>query len=140
MRPTAPDLAAEQLSEAECLTLLEQHSVGRIAFLVDGRPQILPVNYSMNGRIIALRTGMGTLLAHAPDTPVAFEIDGHDAAAGSGWSVVVEGTARDATDSNDDVSWAARGSSPVPLAPGVKRFWLAIEPDKVTGRRFGRHA
>ena len=129
--------ALEQLSEEECLGLLAHYSVGRIAVVIDGQPQIFPVNYSTNGRIIAFRTGAGSIIAHAPESKVAFEIDGHDTSAGTGWSVMVQGVASDATDSFDDVSWAARGSSPLPLAPGAKPFWVAVEPHTITGRRFG---
>lgn len=125
-----------ELPEAECLQLLEQRSLGRIALVVDGQPRIFPVNYSMNGHIIAFRTGAGDILAHAPDSKVAFEIDDHDASSGTGWSVIVEGIARDATESFDDVSWAARGTTPEPMAPGSKPFWVAIEPSQITGRRF----
>jgi len=125
-----------ELPEAECLRLLEQRDLGRIALVVDGQPRIFPVNYSMNGRIIAFRTGVGDILAHAPDSKVAFEIDDHDTSSGTRWSVMVEGIARDATESFDDVSWAARATAPEPMAPGSKPFWVAIEPSRITGRRF----
>lgn len=128
----------EDLAEWECLEILERHDLGRIAIVVDDQPQIFPVNYAMSGRIIAFRTGSGTKLAHAPGSKVCFEIDGHDSPAGSGWSVMVQGTAVDATDSFDDVSWAAHAAAPWPLAPGIKPFRVAIEPTKITGRRFRR--
>jgi len=134
-RPSVTQLA--ELPEAECLQLLERRNLGRIALVVDGQPRIFPVNYSMNGRIIAFRTGAGDILAHAPDSKVAFEIDDFDASRGTGWSVMIEGIARDATESFDDVSWAARGTAPEPVAPGSKPFWVAIEPSRITGRRFG---
>jgi uncharacterized protein len=136
MRSSPHREVIEKLSESECLELLDRKSVGRIALTIDGRPEIFPVNYSINGRIIALRTGVGALIEHAPATTVAFEIDDYETAAGSGWSVVVQGVAHNATDSFDDVSWAARGASPLPLAPGAKPFWVAIEPTRITGRRF----
>ena len=59
---------------------------------------------------------------------------------GRGWSIVVQGVAVDATDSFDDVSWAAHAAAPWPLAPGMKPFRIAIEPTKITGRRFRRRA
>ena len=130
----------EEIQEWECLEILERHDLGRIAIVVDGQPQIFPVNYAMSGRIVAFRTGSGTKLAHAPGSRVCFEIDGHDSSAGSGWSIVVQGVAVDATDSFDDVSWAARAAAPWPLAPGIKPFRVAIEPTKITGRRFRRRA
>src|SRR5436189_219809 len=71
-RPSVTQLA--ELPEAECLQLLERRNLGRIALVVDGQPRIFPVNYSMNGRIIAFRTGAGDILAHAPDSKAASEM------------------------------------------------------------------
>jgi uncharacterized protein len=125
-----------EISEAECLEILGRHSLGRIAIVADGQPQIFPVNYAMNGQIIAVRTAAGSKLSYAPTSKVCFEIDEYDSAAGVGWSVMVQGVAVDATDAFDDVSWAARGVAPMPLAPGSKPYRIAIEPSKITGRRF----
>lgn len=72
----------------------------------------------------------------ALEARVAFEIDDYDPSAGVGWSVMIQGIAHDATDSFDDISWAARAASPHPLAPGSKVYRVAIEPTKITGRRF----
>jgi nitroimidazol reductase NimA-like FMN-containing flavoprotein (pyridoxamine 5'-phosphate oxidase superfamily) len=125
-----------EIREAECLAILGRHSLGRIAIVIDGQPQIFPVNYAINGRIIAIRTAAGSKLSHGPDSKVAFEIDHYDSSTGAGWSVMVQGVAVDATDSFDDVSWAARGVAPRPLAPGSKPYRIAIESSKITGRRF----
>ncbi len=136
MKSTKPEAELDEIPEWECLEILDHHSLGRIGVVVNGRPLIFPVNYAMSGRIVVFRTGAGTILAHAPEARVAFEVDGYDESAGAGWSVMVQGIARDATDSFDDVSWAARAAAPWPLAPGAKPFRLAIEPDQITGRRF----
>jgi uncharacterized protein len=126
----------EEIPEAECLDILGQHSLGRIAIVADGQPQIFPVNYAMSGRIIAIRTASGSKLSQAPDSKVSFEIDEHDASAGVAWSVMVQGVAVDATEAFDDVSWTARAAAPWSLAPGAKPHLLAIEPTIITGRRF----
>jgi uncharacterized protein len=131
---TAPEL--EEISEAECLEILDGHSLGRIALVVQGQPLIFPVNYAMSGRMVVLRTASGTKFFHAPEAKVAFEIDEYNAATGVGWSVMVQGIAHDASDSFDDISWAAHGVSPKPLAPGAKPYLVAIEPRVITGRRF----
>ena len=125
-----------EIGEEECLEILGRHSLGRVAIVVDGQPQIFPVNYAINGRTLAIRTAAGSKLSHAPNSKVAFEIDEYDSSAGVGWSVMVQGVAVDATDAFDDVSWAARGVAPRPLAPGAKPYRIAIEPTKITGRRF----
>jgi nitroimidazol reductase NimA-like FMN-containing flavoprotein (pyridoxamine 5'-phosphate oxidase superfamily) len=138
MKATVPEPQLEEISEEECLEILDRHSLGRIAVVTDWQPQIFPVNYAMRGRIIAFRTGSGTKLSHAPGSKVCFEIDEYDPLAGAGWSVMVQGVAVDATESFDDVSWAARAATPWPLAPGAKPYRVAIEPSKITGRRFRR--
>ena len=130
----------DEIQEWECLEILERHDLGRIAIVVDGQPQIFPVNYAMSGRIIVFRTGSGTKLAHTPGSKVCFEIDGHDSSAGTGWSIMVLGGAIHAPDSFDDVSWSAHAAAPWPLAPGIKHFRIAIEPARITGRRFRRRA
>jgi len=140
MKATGPESEMEEIPEEECLEILDQRSLGRIAVVVEGQPQIFPVNYAINQRIVAIRSGAGTKLSHAPGSKVCFEIDEYDSSGGVGWSVMVQGIAVDATDAFDDVSWAARAAAPWPVAPGVKPFWLAIEPSKITGRRFRRRA
>ena len=136
MKATESKAELEEILETECLEILGQHSLGRIAIVVDGQPQIFPVNYAMSGRIIAFRTAAGSKLSHAPTSKVSFEIDEYDSSVGVGWSVMVQGVAVDATDAFDDVSWAARAAAPWPLAPGAKPYRIAIEPSKITGRRF----
>lgn len=136
MKTTESKAELEEIPEAECLVILDQHNLGRIAIVVDGQPQIFPVNYAVSGRIIAFRTASGSKLAHAPTSKVSFEIDEYDSSVGAGWSVVVQGVAVDATEAFDDVSWAARAATPWPLAPGAKPYRVAIEPSKITGRRF----
>lgn len=136
MEANEPLAELEEISEAGCLEILDQHSLGRIAIVIDGQPQIFPVNYAMNGRIIAIRTAAGSKLSHAPSSKVCFEIDEYDSSIGVGWSVMVQGVAVDATEAFDDVSWAARAVSPWPLAPGAKPHRIGIEPSVITGRRF----
>ena len=131
---TSTDL--EEISEDECLQLLERHNLGRIAVVVDGQPLILPVNYGLSHRIVTFRTAHGTKLSYGPGSNVAFEIDEYAPSTRVGWSVLVQGVAIDATTALDDVSWTARGATPHPLAPGVKIHRLAIRPTRITGRRF----
>jgi uncharacterized protein len=126
----------QELSETECLQLLRRHSLGRIAVVIDGRPQIFPVNYALQDRIIVFRTAPGTKLSYAPSSRVAFEIDEYSSESGVGWSVMVQGVAQDATTALDDFSWTARGALPHPVAPGVRTHRVAIDPQEITGRYF----
>jgi nitroimidazol reductase NimA-like FMN-containing flavoprotein (pyridoxamine 5'-phosphate oxidase superfamily) len=49
----APDsegvASMESLGRTECLNLLATAQVGRVALVVDGHPEILPVNYALDG-------------------------------------------------------------------------------------------
>jgi len=131
-----PTTDLEEISETECLELLEGHQIGRIALIVENQPLIFPVNYGISHRIVTFRTAHGTKLSYAPGSNVAFEIDDYEPSTGVGWSVLVQGVAVDSTHALDDVSWTARGASPHPLAPGVRIHRLAIRPTIITGRRF----
>jgi uncharacterized protein len=103
MKATESKTELEEIPEAECLEILGQHSLGRIAIVVEGQPQIFPVNYAMSGRIITFRTAAGSKLSYAPTSKVSFEIDQYDFSDGVGWSVMVQGVAVDATEAFDDV-------------------------------------
>ena len=133
-----PGSELEEIPEAECLELLGRNTLGRIAFVAEGRQEIFPVTYGLKAGTVVFRTAPGTKLAHAPGTESAFEIDEYDPETGVGWSVVVHGTAYDVTDSGDDFSWSARGVHVTPLAPGTKVHHLAIKTSAISGRRFRR--
>ncbi len=82
----------EVLSESACWARLANTPVGRIAFIFDGEPAILPVNHALSDHSIVFRTAVGSKL-HAARTAqiVAFEVDGMDAASRAGWSVLARG-------------------------------------------------
>lgn len=126
----------ETLTESECFDLLATHRLGRLAVVIGGRPQIFPVNYALGDRVVAIRTADGTKLAAARNAHVAFEIDGYDADAGSGWSVLVQGVAYEITGAVDRQSELARRLPVEPLAPGTHERWLGIHPVTISGRRF----
>jgi len=128
MAPIA-DSRLREISDAECLELLKGEQVGRIAVVVEGCPQIFPVNYALDasGSVI-LRTAIGTKLAAAVNHHVAFEVDRFDAEMQTGWSVVVHGVAHQTT---------GVAAGPAPLGS-----WLADRPHlvriahrSVSGRR-----
>jgi uncharacterized protein len=125
----------EELSTEECLTLLRGTNLGRIAFVANAFPIILPVNYRFadgpGGKWwLALRTRPGNVIDRAP-TNVAFEIDGVDAVARSGWSVLVRGTLK-------HIDMTAGASNLVDSEPWLDQdrdSWLLIEPLFARGRR-----
>lgn len=124
-----------ELSTAECWSLLESHTTGRVAVTVGtASPDIFPVNYVVHQGEILIRTEAGTKLAAATMMPsVAFEIDEFDEGARSGWSVVVKGHGREPSTLDELVGLDDLGIEP--WVDASKSRWLAITPREVTGRR-----
>ena len=124
-----------ELSEAECWSLLRAGEVGRLAISIANYPDIFPINYVVDGNTIVFRTGAGTKLAASVlGQGVAFEIDGYDPMAGDAWSVVVKGRARQVEQMMEYFE-----AEDLPLFPwhaAPKPDIVRIEPDEVTGRRF----
>ena len=125
----------EELGRTECLALLAQASVGRLGLVVDGNPEIFPVNYALDGDTILFRTAAGTVLNQASMAVVAFEVDQLDEADHAGWSVLVQGVAHDIGDAVDATSERLRRLSLVTWAPGARPRWFKVRPRKITGRR-----
>ncbi|HET6965306.1 MAG TPA: pyridoxamine 5'-phosphate oxidase family protein [Acidimicrobiales bacterium] len=119
---------AELITEADCWSLLATVDYGRLVVDGNGRPDVFPVNFELVGSAIVVQTNMGHKLLAALRGPVAFEADQVDQAARTGWSVVVHGHARDATDE------PSRDAERTPWT-GAKQFRIRIEPESITGRR-----
>jgi nitroimidazol reductase NimA-like FMN-containing flavoprotein (pyridoxamine 5'-phosphate oxidase superfamily) len=124
-----------ELSEEECLALLQQERLGRLGFIRKGRPMMLPVNYVCDGEVIVFRSSPGGKQGSVPLRSVAFEIDGVDEDAGTGWSVVVQGHAFEITRAADGRSTQRKALPVAPMAPGDRDHWIEIVPDTITGRR-----
>jgi nitroimidazol reductase NimA-like FMN-containing flavoprotein (pyridoxamine 5'-phosphate oxidase superfamily) len=110
--------------------------IGRVGFIVSGQPHVLPVNYSVDsdGSVVFRTTAESTLTSVATK-PVAFEVDGFDEPHQTGWSVCVQGMAREITDADDPTARRLHELSVVTWAPGQRERWFAITPDEITGRR-----
>jgi nitroimidazol reductase NimA-like FMN-containing flavoprotein (pyridoxamine 5'-phosphate oxidase superfamily) len=121
--------------EAECWQLLASTQVGRVGLLVGDRPEVLPVNYILDGEAVLFRTAEGTVLTQAALRVIAFEVDHVEEATNEGWSVLVQGIAKDFSHGIDANSERMRRLSLVTWAPGARHRWFRIRPDKVTGRR-----
>lgn len=128
----------EVLDEEQCRSLIQARNIGRIAFTVEGSPEIFPVNYAADGSTVVFRTAADTRLQTATKHRVAFEVDDWDATTGVGWSVVVKGVAEEITRGIDPFAEALRQQPVIPLAPGAREVWIAVYPAQVTGRRFRR--
>jgi uncharacterized protein len=112
--------AGVELSATESWALLRQAVVGRLALIVDERPDIFPVNYLVDHGSVVFRTAIGTKFAGAVGHWVAFEVDGYDLETTSVWSVVVKGNAQEVNR----------------LYTGPKPHFVRIEPTSISGRRF----
>ena len=126
----------EVLDEDECKRLLQSQDLGRIAIVIDGRPQIFPVNYVFDEGVVVFRTTAGLKLEQGPLSSVAFETDHVDYENRLAWSVMVQGTAQDITATIDSLSERLRRLPVVPAAPGDRRDWMGVYAHQVTGRRF----
>lgn len=125
----------EVISTEECWTLLASTPIGRLAFVSDGEPVILPVSFVLHGHRIAFRSAKGAKLdAVVMERPLAFEVDRWDVDDRSGWSVLVEGTAEIVVDESEEAELENIGL--VPWAPlDVAAHWVRIVPNEITGRR-----
>ncbi len=134
--PVGPSEGPAMLTPAECDALLRQSSVGRVAYVVDGWPVVIPVNYVFDGADVIVRTDARSKLAAATrhhQAQIALEVDAPLSVYKSGWSVLAHGRATEVT---DDEEVARLRTLPLdPWAGGVRQHWIRIRLVQVTGRR-----
>ena len=122
------------LSMDECLVLLRKATLGRLGFVHDGEPDVLPINFGMDGSSPVFRSTWGSKLYTASaERLVALEADDVNRDTGRAWSVVVKGRA--VMEYNDDAVARYEALS-VPSWPpdDTESFWVRVLPDSVTGR------
>jgi nitroimidazol reductase NimA-like FMN-containing flavoprotein (pyridoxamine 5'-phosphate oxidase superfamily) len=126
----------EIMGNEECLTLLAEKSVGRVAVSMGAIPAVFPVNYTLAGGSIYFLTDEGTKFAAAlRGAVVAFEIDEVDVQYHQGWSVLAVGESHVV-----DAESAADLMTTLPLqpwAPGAREHLVRITPEFVSGRKIG---
>ncbi len=121
------------LDEQECWELISGLSLGRLVTIVDGRPEVFPVNFVVQDKTVLFRTGEGTkLLSTVLNNQVVFEVDDHNVI--EGWSVVVRGTARQLRGSVEVA--AAEEAGLFPWIATTKPYFVRIEPNEISGRGF----
>jgi uncharacterized protein len=123
----APSL--EEIPKAECLQLVAAFSVGRFAVAVPGSPPlVVPVNYLLDGDVIVFRSDPGSKITGLRQQPASFQIDLIDPHQRTGWSVLLQGVAYEATRTEIEH---------LELAPwvGDREHWVRLVPTTVTGRR-----
>jgi uncharacterized protein len=107
--------------------------VGRLGFVADGRPMILPVNSMADAESVVFCTAPGTKLSTVTGgARVAFEVDDDRPLHHGGWSVVVAGTAREVVDPAE-LDRLRRGPLRSWAAP-APAHWVRISIDEISGR------
>jgi nitroimidazol reductase NimA-like FMN-containing flavoprotein (pyridoxamine 5'-phosphate oxidase superfamily) len=125
------------LDEDECWRLVDAAEYGRLALAVAGEPEIFPVNYALDGRVLLFRTAEGTKLAALTiSSRVAFEVDGFLPDSGEAWSVVIKGRA-ERVERFPEI-YAAEKLPLYPWQASPKQWFVRVQPARVTGRRFVR--
>jgi hypothetical protein len=123
----------KELDRDECLHLLARSSLGRLGVVVNGRPLVFPVNFTLDGEAVVFRSDEGTKVHAARNGPVAFECDGIDAVYHAGWSVLLLGEAEEV---QNPIEVARLERLPLgPWCPGPKPIWLRLRAGSITGRR-----
>jgi nitroimidazol reductase NimA-like FMN-containing flavoprotein (pyridoxamine 5'-phosphate oxidase superfamily) len=125
-----------ELRPDDCADLLAWSMLGRLGVIVDGQPEIFPVNYvyEPDTGSVAFATSPGTKLYLALNSPaVAFEVDDVDPDGEGGWSVLIVGRAEVITDSEHVVRLARERCAR--WGTGESLTWVRIVPSKLTGRR-----
>jgi nitroimidazol reductase NimA-like FMN-containing flavoprotein (pyridoxamine 5'-phosphate oxidase superfamily) len=123
-----------ELEADVCRQMLTRCTFGRVAFDdADAGLSVLPVNCVFSHDAVVFRTQTDSALDRIGDgRPVAFEADGIDPIAESGWSVLVRGTATQLAD--QERIDALADSAVHPWAPGHRDRWVEIKVAQITGR------
>lgn len=130
MDDTQPVMA---LGDDDSWNLISAVHLGRLVTVVDGRPEIFPVNFVVQRRTVLFRTAEGTKLFGAVmNDQVLFEADDHNVV--EGWSVIIRGTAK-VLFGADEIQDAEQGGLYPWIATQKLRF-VRVTPDEITGRRF----
>jgi nitroimidazol reductase NimA-like FMN-containing flavoprotein (pyridoxamine 5'-phosphate oxidase superfamily) len=128
------DAESIAVTRAECGRLLRSMAVGRVAFTDGALPQVMPVNYVMDGTSVVFRTeARGRLAYCCRYAVVAFEVDDIDPATQHGWSVLIVGDTAIITD--EDQLTRVRQLPFATPADSDRDHYIRIVPGIVTGRR-----
>ena len=132
----SPQGPVTELPDERSWELLKRVSFGRLGLSLDGRPEIFPIDYHVDGRSIVFRTAAGTKLLDLTNNPeIVLEADERNDR--GAWSVVLKGLAA-VVDNADEIAAADRFELPnwVPVREYV---YVRITPSSMMGRSFERH-
>ena len=94
-QPQEATRVASWMGPAHCRNLLASTRVCRLAFVADGRPQIVVLNHAVDGEDVVFQTSPETrlagLTANGATVTVTIEADSASGAMHKGWSIVASG-------------------------------------------------
>lgn len=121
------------LDDREAWELLSGVALGRLVTSFGGQLEIFPVNFAVQQGTVLFRTAEGTkLFTTVMNERVVFEADDHTAA--EGWSVIVRGTAR-VLSSSEDIREADQAGL-IPWVATEKLRYVRVTPTEISARRF----
>ncbi len=124
----------EDLSPAECHRLLATCTIGRVGFVHEGRPFVLPVQYLYGDGDVIVRTAGGSAFDRAiRRADVAFEIDAVDPGYHAGWSVMARGCAEEISEAV--AVQLLNGAQLRPWGLAQVPGWVRIRITEISGRR-----
>ena len=133
----------ERLSEAECMEMLANGGIGRLAYTSRYGPTALPVMYKIDGGSIVLGTwdpalfdeDLRTGIAQA-EYQVAVEADQFDLEAREGWVVLVRGAAHHLDTEAERAPMIDSGLEP--WIEEVPAHFIRVNPTSIWGNRVRR--
>ncbi len=138
-----PSSSLGLLSRRQCFQLLASQSVGRMAYVVDGWPTVVPVNYAVfsgdgsdvtDGADVIIRSlEGGKLQAARQGEVVCFQIDQVRPTTRAGWSVLAHGQLEVISDPS--VLRSAWLNDPDPWVKSERWHWLRLVVFSISGRR-----
>ena len=141
--PRIWDAQVEHLDEAECLQLICEGGVGRIAYNGQYGLTVLPVSYRLIAGSIVVRTPLGSTTdedlrtgIRGANYRVTFEIDQVGRDAQEGWFIIIQGPASHVEAYDDSLSaWV-----PAPRSSEFhsSEHFVRITPSFIVGRRLSR--
>lgn len=127
----------EELDGSVCERLLRRGVFGRMVVVADGRPEIVPVNYTTHGDAAWVRTSPGSPLdRYADGEPLLLEVDHVDHERGHGWPVVARGHGERVPE-GERTDAERRTSGPPRWVRREDEVWIQLRWEELTGRRTG---
>lgn len=129
-----PEGPVGPMDERECRELLAGATVARLGYVIEGRPQVVPVNITVVDGDVFIRSLPGSKAAAAGrGDVVCLEVDHLEPETMTGWSVTAHGPLELIVDAR--VLRRAWDNDPEPWQHGDRWRWLRLTPQTLAGAR-----